>query len=72
MLFNMAYVLFFVLLLEFKKDLELLCSAAYSSMQTALYGLYEQNSKVINDRLEELMSVMETIGMCSFVFGIYF
>ncbi|KAL5484526.1 hypothetical protein EMCRGX_G021043 [Ephydatia muelleri] len=50
------------LLEDFKKDLELLCSAAYSSMQAALYSLYEQNSKVINDKLEELMSVMETIA----------
>lgn len=50
------------LLEDFKKDLELLCSAAYSSMQAALYSLYEQNSKVINDKLEELMSIMETLA----------
>ena len=54
----------FLHFVDFKKDLELHCSAAYSSMQAALYSLYEQNSKVINDKLEELMSVMETIGMC--------
>ena len=37
-------------------------------MQAALYSLYEQNSKVINDKLEELMSIMETLGMCVLAF----
>ena len=38
------------------------CSAAYSSMEAAVFNMYERNHTAIQERLEELFAVLERLG----------
>ena len=41
------------------------CSAAYSSMEAAVFNMYERNHTAIQERLEELFAVLERLGTCT-------
>ena len=50
------------LLKEFKKELEVQSAESYGKVEKALYGVYEENSATINEKLEELFAVLDRIG----------
>ena len=50
------------LLEEFKKELEVQSAESYGKVEKALYGVYEENSATINEKLEELFAVLDRIG----------
>ena len=47
---------------EFKKSLEEHCNATCSSMETAFCAMYEESSKMIHEKLQELMELLDKIG----------
>lgn len=38
------------------------CNAVYTSMEAAMYYMYERNHKVIQEKLHELFAVLDRIG----------
>ena len=47
------------LLEDFKKTLDMHCTAAYNSMEAAVYNMYDRNNATIQDKLHELFEVLE-------------
>lgn len=50
------------LCLDFKKTLDMHCTAAYNSMEAAVYNMYDRNNATIQDKLHELFEVLERTG----------
>lgn len=38
------------------------CTAAYNSMEAAVYNMYDRNNATIQDKLHELFEVLERTG----------
>ncbi len=55
---------------DFKKALEMHCSAAYASTEAAVYNMYEKNQAAIQDRLQELFAVLDRIGKTAWIAGL--
>lgn len=47
---------------DFKKALEMQCSAAYANTEAAVYTMYEKNQSAIQERLHEVYAVLDRIG----------
>lgn len=47
---------------DFKKTLDMHCTAAYNSMEAAVYNMYDRNNATIQDKLHELFEVLERTG----------
>ena len=51
-----------LLYVDFKKTLDMHCTAAYNSMEAAVYNMYDRNNATIQDKLHELFEVLERTG----------
>ena len=47
---------------EFKTSLDLQASEVYHNVETAVYSMYDQSSSMIQEKLQELMQVLQRIG----------
>ncbi|XP_071800233.1 synaptonemal complex central element protein 2-like [Asterias amurensis] len=50
------------MLADFKKALDLQASNSFASLEQAMYQVYQQNSKGIQDKLQELFSTLDRIS----------
>ena len=49
-------------MLEFKKSLEDQAASAYSTVEQGMVEMYERNSKVVQEKVQELFAILDRIG----------
>ena len=48
---------------DYKKALDMHCSAAYASMEASVFSTYEDTNKAIEEKIQDFVSTLERIGI---------
>ena len=52
----------FVICPDFKKAIDMHCTAAYNRVEAAVYNMYGHNNATIQEKVGQLLEVLERVG----------